>query len=130
MTAVIGHRGASADFVENSVEAFRGAYAQGADWVELDVRVSRDGNLVVHHDSKLADGRLIAATDRVEIPTGVPSLVDALDACRPMGVNVEIKNSPHEPGFDDTQDVVRLTLRDIASVADAPEVLISSFEVA
>jgi glycerophosphoryl diester phosphodiesterase len=51
MTVVIGHRGASADFPENTLDAFAGAAAQGADWVELDVRATSDGVLVVHHDA-------------------------------------------------------------------------------
>ena len=47
---VIAHRGASADFPENSLDAFSGAFEQGADWIELDVRRTKDGVLVVHHD--------------------------------------------------------------------------------
>ncbi len=129
MTAVIGHRGASFDFPENTLEAFAGARAQGADWIELDVRLSRDGELVVHHDPVLADGRIIAETDRVDIAGSVPSLRSALAACSPMGVNVEIKNSPHEPGFDESQHVVPLTLDAIAAMATPIEILISSFEI-
>ena len=60
MTVVIGHRGASADFPENTLDAFAGAAAQGADWVELDVRATSDGILVVHHDAVLPDGRRFA----------------------------------------------------------------------
>ena len=129
MTAVIGHRGASFDFPENTLEAFAGARAQGADWIELDVRLSRDGQLIVHHDPVLADGRVIAETDRIDIAGSVPSLQAALAACAPMGVNVEIKNSPHEPGFDGSQRVVALVLDAIAAMATPIEILISSFEI-
>ncbi|MEC7778667.1 MAG: glycerophosphodiester phosphodiesterase, partial [Actinomycetota bacterium] len=48
---VVAHRGASLDRRENTVEAFEEAETQGADWVELDVRLSADGVLVVHHDA-------------------------------------------------------------------------------
>jgi glycerophosphoryl diester phosphodiesterase len=48
---VIAHRGASKAERENTVAAFRLAASMGADAVELDVRRSRDGVLVVHHDA-------------------------------------------------------------------------------
>ena len=60
---VIAHRGASADFPENSLDAFTGALQQGADWIELDVRRSKDGVLVVHHDAHLNEGALIKDLD-------------------------------------------------------------------
>ena len=47
---IYAHRGASADHPENTVAAFHGAREQGADRVELDVRLTHDGGLVVHHD--------------------------------------------------------------------------------
>lgn len=50
---ILGHRGASADFPENTMEAFQGAMAQGADGVELDVMRCATGELVVCHDEWL-----------------------------------------------------------------------------
>ncbi|MBX7096074.1 MAG: glycerophosphodiester phosphodiesterase [Myxococcaceae bacterium] len=47
------HRGASADFPENTLEAFQGAVDQGADGVELDVMRCASGELVVCHDESL-----------------------------------------------------------------------------
>lgn len=47
---VIGHRGASGEFPENTLLAFDRALEQGADALELDVRVSADGVPVVIHD--------------------------------------------------------------------------------
>ena len=73
MTLIIGHRGASADFPENTIAAFRGASDQGADGVELDVRQTCDGALVVHHDpfSVTAErsGTPTAPTFRTRSPT-------------------------------------------------------------
>lgn len=50
---IIAHRGASADAPENTMAAFRLAIDQGAEGVEFDVRLSRDGFPVVIHDATL-----------------------------------------------------------------------------
>lgn len=52
-TMIHAHRGASAYFPENTVEAFKAAIEQGADAIELDVHLSKDGYIVVAHDSRL-----------------------------------------------------------------------------
>ncbi len=44
------HRGDSANAPENTLAAFRRALALGVPWIELDVRLSRDGHLMVIHD--------------------------------------------------------------------------------
>jgi glycerophosphoryl diester phosphodiesterase len=50
---IIGHRGASAVAPENTMAAFRAAIAVGADGIEFDVRLTRDGVPVVIHDATL-----------------------------------------------------------------------------
>jgi glycerophosphoryl diester phosphodiesterase len=50
---VFAHRGGSGLAPENTVAAFDHGLALGADGLELDVRVSRDGVVVVHHDARL-----------------------------------------------------------------------------
>lgn len=50
---IIGHRGASAVAPENTMAAFREAIAAGADGIEFDVRLTKDGVPVVIHDSSL-----------------------------------------------------------------------------
>jgi len=50
---VIGHRGASALAPENTLAAFARAFADGADGIEFDVRLARDGVPVVIHDANL-----------------------------------------------------------------------------
>ncbi|WP_339831550.1 glycerophosphodiester phosphodiesterase family protein [uncultured Parvibaculum sp.] len=49
----IAHRGGAGLWPENTMEAFERAIAMGADGIELDVHLSRDGQLVVHHDESL-----------------------------------------------------------------------------
>lgn len=48
---IVGHRGAAADHPENTLLSFDEALEQGADALELDVRVSADGQAVVIHDA-------------------------------------------------------------------------------
>ncbi|HDP34584.1 MAG TPA: hypothetical protein ENN29_05685 [Candidatus Hydrogenedentes bacterium] len=52
--AVIAHRGASAVAPENTLAAFRRAIDMGADWLELDCRLTRDGKLAVIHDPDIS----------------------------------------------------------------------------
>ena len=54
--AAIAHRGDPVRERENTLPAFASASAMGADWVELDLRRTRDGEIVVLHDQTL--GRL------------------------------------------------------------------------
>jgi glycerophosphoryl diester phosphodiesterase len=50
--ANFAHRGASARAPENTLEAFRLAVEAGAGGLELDVNVTRDGEIVVIHDRR------------------------------------------------------------------------------
>ena len=50
MVEIIAHRGASYDAPENTLAAFRIAFEQKADAIELDIHLSRDGRIVVVHD--------------------------------------------------------------------------------
>ena len=126
---VIGHRGASGAEQENTVEAFRRAAAMGADAVELDVRRTSDGVLVVHHDAHLPAGAIVQL--RVgELPAHVPTLAAALDACHGMWVNVEIKNDEREPDFDPTDSIADETIAHLLARDEDERWLISSFRLA
>ena len=52
-TLVFGHRGAKAYAPMNTIPSFELALAQGADGIELDVRLTRDGELVLMHDDSV-----------------------------------------------------------------------------
>src|ERR1700685_1374988 len=63
----IARRGGAGLMPENTLAAFRDAVARGCDGAELDVQLSRDGEVVVYHDYRLkteitrgADGRFLA----------------------------------------------------------------------
>jgi glycerophosphoryl diester phosphodiesterase len=55
-TRVYGHRGSPRRALENTLESFDRAEAEGADGFELDVRLTFDGEAVVHHDPELLHG--------------------------------------------------------------------------
>ena len=126
---VIAHRGANRHAPENTLEAFRIAVALGSDAIELDVRATADGVLVIHHDAHLPDGRAIADTARSELPATVPELGEALDACSPVLVNIEIKNSEGEPGFDEGREIADRVIDELRGRAEPLDRwLISSFD--
>src|SRR5579859_986244 len=50
---VVGHRGAMGYCPENTLASFERGLELGADWIELDVHPSRDGELIVIHDETL-----------------------------------------------------------------------------
>lgn len=52
-TRITAHRGASSAAPENTMYAFLAAAESGADYIELDVQLTSDGQLVVFHDEKL-----------------------------------------------------------------------------
>ncbi|MFV0307430.1 MAG: glycerophosphodiester phosphodiesterase [Desertimonas sp.] len=130
MTDVIAHRGASRQCRENTLEAFRRAVELGADGIELDVRATVDGKLIVHHDAVLADGRTIVHTAAAELPGYVPGLGDALDACRDVMVNLEIKNDPADPDFDPGDGVATAVVALVGQRSEPIDRwLISSFRI-
>jgi glycerophosphoryl diester phosphodiesterase len=130
VTDVIAHRGASRVELGNTVAAFERAVARGADGIELDVRRTADGAVVVHHDAALSDGRVIVHTPRRDLPFYVPTLADALDACKGAWVNIEIKNDPREPDFDPDDPTVDGVLAELRrrGPSEGPW-LISSFRL-
>ncbi|MBX3228163.1 MAG: glycerophosphodiester phosphodiesterase [Labilithrix sp.] len=125
MVKVLGHRGGRGEGwpAENSIAAFARAFAEGADGVELDVRLSRDGVPVLLHDPKLADGRVVGRCLRAELDAA--TLDDALDVCRGKIVNVEVK-----PDAPQRFALVRAVARSLARAARDVEVVVSSFDPA
>ena len=129
MTQVLAHRGASKARRENTIDAFRLAAELGSDAVELDVRRTADGLLVVHHDAHLADGRAIVDVGAADLPSHIPDLDAALDACNGMWVNVEIKNDPQDPDFDPTDSIADRTIATLSERGEDDRWLISSFRL-
>ena len=126
---IVAHRGASADHPENTVEAFVGAKEQGADGVELDVRLSADDVLVLHHDAHLPDGRMVREVMADELPESVPSLAEALEATNPLFTNIELKNLRSDPDYDAVEGLAIAVAGLIAAFEAHERVLVSSFDL-
>ena len=108
---VFAHRGGSGLGPENTIPAFDRGLASGADGLELDVRLSRDGIVVVHHDRLLdrtttARGRVadrtaaelagVDATSRfapTEPRAGIPTLEEVLRRYPAITIIIELKGS-------------------------------------
>jgi glycerophosphoryl diester phosphodiesterase len=113
---VIGHRGLGAGTVdghpENTLGSFLAAAEAGVDWVEVDVRRTADGTLVVAHNPAYDDGVFY-----VDVPAaahGTLALRDLLDALpETVGVDLDLKTSME----DATGPAARATAALLAPVA-------------
>lgn len=129
---IYGHRGASAHVRANTVEAYALAIELGADGVELDVRPSRDGVLVIHHDDRPAPGAppfVELDFDEIRATTPwVPTLDEAWEAIGPAALlNIEIKNDEREADYDSTHQVAAAVAHWLAGHEIGDRVLVSSF---
>lgn len=129
---IYGHRGASAHVRANTVEAYALAVELGADGVELDVRPSRDGVIVIHHDDRPSPGAppfvdLDFSEIRATTPW-VPTLDEAWDAIGPTALlNIEIKNDEREADYDPTHRMAAAVADWLAAHETGDRVLVSSF---
>ncbi len=130
MTDVIAHRGAHLYQRENTLAAFREALRLKVDGVELDVRRTRDGALVVHHDPDVAGGP-IASRLSGDLPAYVPNLEEAMEVLRGTTVNVEIKNSPGDgDAYDASGSLGREVVECLRRTTLTSQVVISCFDLA
>lgn len=94
---IVAHRGLHTRAPENSLAAIRAALAAGFDRIEVDVRATSDGRLVLMHDqtlSRTTSGRgplrLLRADDLADVRladgSSVPSLDDAFELCQGKAV--------------------------------------------
>jgi len=141
--AVVAHRGASSTHPENTVASFEEAIRLGAQIVEFDVRLSRDGVPVVMHDAavdRTTEGSgFVHEMTAAEITSlhldgdaAVPTLAEVLDvASGRAAIAVEIKNIPGEPAFDAAREpIVEAVHAELGRRAFEGPVLVISFNPA
>jgi glycerophosphoryl diester phosphodiesterase len=127
---VLGHRGASAHAVDNTLRSYQLALEMGADGIEFDVRLSADDVAVLHHDPEV-DGFGVLRDHsfeeiRARLPW-VPTLDELLTVTGDMLLNVEIKNHPGQPDYDRSDRAVEVVAEWIRANAVADRVVVSSF---
>ena len=118
---VTAHRGASRFFPENTMAAFQGALEAGADWIELDVHESKDGQIFVMHDKSFkrttgvnALAWTLTYDEIAELDAGsffsknfegerIPLLSEAIEFAieNDIRLNIEIKPSSGEPDLEE-----------------------------
>lgn len=134
---VYGHRGTRRGAPENTLGAMLVALAQGADGIELDVRLCASGEVIVLHDRDLlrVAGAAVAAADttlaelaRFDLGGGehVPTLDAAMDLVlgRDRLLNIELKADVPEPALLVRSVVERVAAR---SENERARVIFSSF---
>lgn len=118
---VIAHRGYSSQFPENTLAAFRGACELGVDYIETDVQCTKDGVLVLFHDTDLsritgAEGNVIDYTydELCQLDAGcwfgeafmgerIPTLEETLDYLKgeDCSLYLELKDIGEAEGFEE-----------------------------
>ncbi len=140
-TKIWAHRGASAYAPENSMEAFIMAHKMGADGIEIDIHLSKDGHLVVAHDETVdrcsnGKGLIVEKTlkELLELDfsngkenysnTRIPTLEQVLEFIKTSGLtlNIEIKN-----GIVLYEGIEEKTIKLVSSMGLEDKVLYSSF---
>lgn len=132
--SVVGHRGFGAGtaggYRENSVESFLAAADAGAPWVELDVRRSRDGKLVLWHDPATPAGHRIVERTAAELAAeGIVPLDDALAALPgSVGVNIDVKTTIEDATDPADQRTHALIAAALGRHGGTRRFLVSSFD--
>lgn len=118
---IVAHRGASKLAAENTMAAFSKAIEVGADMIELDVRRTKDGQLVVIHNPDFQNRPvrdLTFAELRALSQNQIPLLWDVLQLCRgKIKLDVELKEGGYENIVGDM----------LAKNFDLAELLVTSF---
>lgn len=129
MTKIVAHRGLSAEYPENTMLSFSKAVETGCDGIELDVQLTKDGQIVVIHDETVdrttnGKGKVrdysLEELRRLDASGGrsgdfgfnpIPTFQEYLDfiADKPQWTNIEIKNSifPYPGLVDKVAEAVR-----------------------
>ena len=138
---IYGHRGASAEAPENTLEAFKAAAEAGADGVELDIQLTKDGYIVVMHDETIdrtSDGSGFVKDMTLDelrqynynnhkegFPfCMIPLIEDVFEILKPyeLNINIELKT-----GIFDYEGIEEKIVRSVHENYDPKKIIYSSF---
>ena len=141
----IGHRGASGYRPENTMASYSKAVEMGVDYIEIDIHLSKDGELIVLHDPTLerttngkGNVRDQLVSELLELDAGgwfhpeykgarMPLLSEVLDRFLPItGILIEIKHPSLYPGIE-RKLTEELQHRNVSLLRDKP-VMVHSFD--
>ncbi|WP_211830093.1 glycerophosphoryl diester phosphodiesterase [Kistimonas asteriae] len=143
LSRIIGHRGNASQAPENTLASIRKAHEAGAQWVEIDVVLLGDGNLVIHHDQSLrrctnGKGRLLRSNLETirKLDAGswfspdfagerIPTLVEALALIQELGLGLNLEIKMHRHSVKALVEPVIATLR--THWKDNDKLILSSF---
>ncbi|HWP41726.1 MAG TPA: glycerophosphodiester phosphodiesterase family protein [Blastocatellia bacterium] len=137
---IIAHRGGAREFTENTIAAFERALRLGADGIETDLRLTRDGVVVLYHDSHFGRVEGLAPAQRTRLISEmsyrelrasplarvgeddgrnyVPTLEDLLGSVRAGLLNIELKRG------DEFDDLVEKTVDILKRFPDLERVVL------
>lgn len=100
---IIAHRGLSAFFRENTLTAFKAAFAIGVNACETDIQLTKDGFLILNHDYFFKNKKIKNLTLKEAKEKGLCSLEELLAILTPRTkLNIEIKNDNNiYPGIEE-----------------------------
>lgn len=143
---IIAHRGAGSDAPENTLAAIRSAHAQGAKWIEVDIKITYDGVPILMHDDTLqrttnGQGRVAETTweDLCKLDAGskfdgtyqderVPSLEESVKLILDLDMSLVAELKPCPGRFKATTMVAMIELAKAWPERDLLPV-ISSFDM-
>jgi glycerophosphoryl diester phosphodiesterase len=138
---IVGHRGVRGPVPENTVGSVLEAVAQGADMVELDLQLTADGRLVVHHDrevsASLGESVVVSRSSLAELRRSRPGwwsggrrrsyrmpTVEEVLAAAPAGLPLNLELKRYDVPDDPSGMVTALAER----IAGRRQILVSSFD--
>ncbi len=142
--SVIAHRGANRLAPENTLSALRRAKSQGANWVEFDVRLTKDSIPIVFHDDELSrttNGKGYVGSSTFQhiqdLDAGgwfdnsyenerIPTFYEYIQLAAELGMGVNIELKPTERRVEELAHIVSQQLKQLWP-AYLPRPLISSF---
>jgi glycerophosphoryl diester phosphodiesterase len=129
---VYAHRGDRSKAEDNTLDAYRLAVEAGADGIELDVRCTADGVLIMAHDPAHGDLPPFCDLTFVDLRAAAPSVPTFEETLRAIPgdvfLNVEVKNTSGEPGFDPDRRTTDQSLELVKAIDDPERILLSSFD--
>ncbi len=140
---ITAHRGNSDSTPENTISAIKSAIREGADWAEIDVQETKDGELVVFHDSNLrrvtgVDKHIweISGHDLEKLDAGcwfsaqflgekVPKLKEIIEVARgKIKLNIELKLNGHQ------QELAFRVVKILQASSFIKQCVVTSFDLA